>query len=414
MDKKYLYDFYVSQIQDNFMPYWIKFFDNEKGGILNCINNNGDVKLSDNKFTWSQGRYLWVVSKLYELNLDGTFPELNNDVLLDHMNKTYEFIKKYSIYDDHICCYLLDREGRKLIDKKTNRYDASIFADCFVSLGMSEYIRVLKKEEELDVAKSLYKSIIDRIERNDFLTEPYPIPEGYVNHSIPMILLNTTFEYIKMLQKLGINYDEEVKRGNTYVEKILNGFYDNGLIREFISNDENFGKRLLDRHINPGHTLEDLWFLVEFLTEFGDLNKYLNQIILISQKTFNMGWDNEFGGLFRFVDKDGGAPKGVSGGSDYEKLILDTYDMKLWWPHSEILYVFLLLYDLSGNESMLENYKKSYEYVFNTFPNKEIGEWIQIRRRDGSPEEKLVALPVKDPFHIMRNFIKIVELTRGR
>ena len=30
--------------------------------------------------------------------------------------------------------------------------------------------------------------------------------------------------------------------------------------------------------------------------------------------------------------------------------------------------------------------------------------------RDGSPQEKVVALPVKDPFHIMRNMILILEL----
>ena len=33
--------FYVSQIQDNFLPYWLQFVDNEYGGILNCINNKG-------------------------------------------------------------------------------------------------------------------------------------------------------------------------------------------------------------------------------------------------------------------------------------------------------------------------------------------------------------------------------------
>ena len=49
-------------------------------------------------------------------------------------------------------------------------------------------------------------------------------------------------------------------------------------------------------------------------------------------------------------------------------------------------------------------------YVFKVFPNREIGEWMQIRTREGKPINKLVALPVKDPFHIMRDFIKIVEL----
>jgi N-acylglucosamine 2-epimerase len=38
-----------------------------------------------------------------------------------------------------------------------------------------------------------------------------------------------------------------------------------------------------------------------------------------------------------------------------------------------------------------------------------VGEWIQIRNRKGEPEEKVVALPVKDPFHVTRVFIHIIN-----
>ena len=84
--------------------------------------------------------------------------------------------------------------------------------------------------------------------------------------------------------------------------------------------------------------------------------------------------------------------------------------MKLWWPHSEILYLWPYLYSITGDPEFEKLYQQSYDYVFTTFPNQELGEWIQIRQRDGSPQDKLVALPVKDPFHILRNFIKIVAL----
>jgi N-acylglucosamine 2-epimerase len=56
-----------------------------------------------------------------------------------------------------------------------------------------------------------------------------------------------------------------------------------------------------------------------------------------------------------------------------------------------------------------------HEYTFRVFPNPDqgIGEWIQIRDREGAPESKVVALPVKDPFHITRNLILIVDLLQG-
>ena len=194
------------------------------------------------------------------------------------------------------------------------------------------------------------------------------------------------------------------------VHFILDVLYDgDGLIREHLSDDKSY-TRLLDRHINPGHTLEDAWFLLEFLEEYGELDKYLPRIAQIAKRTFHLGWDEKYGGLLRFVDREGGAPRGDCIGTPYEELVKDTWDMKLWWPHSELLYIFSYLYQLTGDEEFEALYQQSADYAFSTFPNKELGEWVQIRQRDGSPQDKLVALPVKDPFHILRDFIKVVEL----
>ncbi len=82
---------------------------------------------------------------------------------------------------------------------------------------------------------------------------------------------------------------------------------------------------------------------------------------------------------------------------------------KLLWVHSESLYSTLLFGD---DPEIAEWYPRVKEYTFKTFPNRENerGEWIQIRARDGAPENRVVALPVKDPFHIMRNLLLIIEL----
>ncbi|MGM9974468.1 MAG: AGE family epimerase/isomerase [Clostridiaceae bacterium] len=410
MNKKELLEFYIGKIQDDFIPYWFKFYDYEKKGILNCISNYGDERLSYNKFTWSQGRYLWVLSRLYDLNKSGIFPNIDNKELLIQMEGTYDFISKNAIYGDNICCFLLDRDGNKLIDEKTKRFDASIFADCFALIGMAQFIKATERMENLPEVEALLNSIIGRIEKGDFLTEPYPIPEGYKVHSIPMIMVNTLYEFIKMKEHFYLPCEKEKEYALSKLRIILDDHYDSGYIREYISTDINYERFMVDRHINPGHTLEDLWFCTEFLKDYGNLQEYLPKIIEIARKSFDIGWDPVYGGLFRYVDKDGGEPKGGFGDSAFEALIRDTWDMKLWWPHSETLYLFLYLYELTGEEDLLERYERAYKYIFDTFPNRELGEWIQIRKRDGSPEEKVVALPVKDPFHILRNFIKIVEL----
>ncbi|MGI5172910.1 AGE family epimerase/isomerase [Treponema sp. OMZ 840] len=402
-------EFYLNQIQNDFFPYWIKFIDNEKGGILNCINNYGDKKISDNKFTWSQGRWLWILCCLYKLVKKNVLPKLNAAQIENWAEKTWRFISTYCIMDDTSCCYLLTRDGVKIKDDNTGRFDASIYADCFALIGIAQYAQTFENEQACKTAQVLYKSIKTRIESHNFLTEPYPIPDGYKIHGIPMILVNTIHEYTSMLQTFNMPVSDEIEFGKKnalfIVEKLMCA---DGYIREFLCSDKKDG--LLDRHINPGHTIEDLWFLLEFFQKIGCTEKYLAQICKTAKRTWHLGWDKEYGGLLRFVDYTGGKPQGTSYGSPYENLILNTWDMKLWWPHSETLFTFILLYKLTGDSEFKEIYETSSDYIFKTFPNKELGEWIQIRSRNGLPEEKLVALPVKDPFHILRNYIKITEL----
>lgn len=411
MNRERMKDFYVDLLQYDFLPYWSQYVDGQYGGILNCINNAGDTLLAEDKFTWSQGRWLWILGRIYELNKKGVFSAVSQPELEGWMKGTWDFIVQHSLYGDSLCCYVLTRDGQKKKDMRTGRYDASIYADCFALIGMSQYVNTMDFADGYPVVEALYHSIVRRVEQDGFLTEPYPVPEGYRIHGIPMILVNTVHEYILMKQRLGMDVSEEIAYARGKLNFILNELYDGyGHIREHKSTPEREAEYLLDRHLNPGHTLEDAWFWVEFLEQFGGLEEYLPRICEIVKSTFQLGWDQEMGGLLRFVDCEGGRPKGVHGDSAYEKLVADTWDMKLWWPHSELLYLFPKLYDVSGDQEFLDCYERSFTYAFTTFPNQKLGEWIQIRRRDGSPEEKLVALPVKDPFHIMRNFIKIVEL----
>ncbi len=412
MNRRRIKEFYIGQLQDNFLPYWSAYVDEQYGGIMNCINNYGDQLLSDDKFTWSQGRWLWVLGSIYILKKEqGIFEDISRETLEKWMKGAWDFITTYSIYDDDRCCYRLTRDGKKKMDEKLGRYDTSIYADCFALIGMSRYIAALEYREGYEKAEALWKSIVRRMEADDFLTEPFTVPGGYRNHAKPMILLVSVHEFIRMKKVLNMDVEEDIAYGRKQAESTLNEFHDGkGHIIESKSTPERAKTHLLDRYINPGHGLEDIWFCIEFLEEFGGLDEYLPEISFIVKTTFNEAWDKEYGGLLRYIDVEGGPPKGVRLGSELEDSIAETWDMKLWWPHSELLYLFVKMYSLTGDEDFVRYYEKSFTYAFTTFPNQKLGEWVQIRKRDGSPEDKVVALPVKDPFHIMRNFIKIVEV----
>ena len=71
-----------------------------------------------------------------------------------------------------------------------------------------------------------------------------------------------------------------------------------------------------------------------------------------------------------------------------------------------------LLHFATGDGELLSMFERVFEYTYKTFPNpdRDVREWIQIRTREGAPQEKVVALPVKDPYHIIRNVVLITEL----
>ena len=96
--------------------------------------------------------------------------------------------------------------------------------------------------------------------------------------------------------------------------------------------------------------------------------------------------------------------------------MLGDWGSKLWWVHSEALYTSLLMYDSTGDPEFLDMFEKIFDYTYKTFPNpdRNIREWIQIRTREGLKQDKVVALPVKDPYHIIRNVIMIIELLEAR
>ena len=59
----------------------------------------------------------------------------------------------------------------------------------------------------------------------------------------------------------------------------------------------------------------------------------------------------------------------------------------------------------------LESYRRVHEWSFAHFPMPE-GEWRQRLDRQGNPVTEVVALPVKDPFHLPRAVILILQLLR--
>jgi len=413
VNKKLLH-FYKRHVTENLLPFWKNALDVRRGGVYTCFNNGGDRLVSNDKYTWSQGRFLWLWSEVARLAAKGKLDE-KQEPYLTHLSKTAAFLEENVFLENGNCAFLLTEEGRKKESIPGEGYDTSLYADCFVALGLGKFAGLTGDIPRFDRTLALYERIRQRIDSGNIRTEPYPVPQGYRAHSIPMIMLNVAQELAAAAGELDHPGEEELLGHSiSYMRDVMDNFYrgeDHGVAEMLPDNPSSEGDTLLSRHRNPGHTIESMWFVIHTARQTGH-SRYLERAVMAIEKAVDIGWDPDYGGLLRFTDREGGKPCGSKGSSAYEQLIADSWDMKLWWPHSEALYATLLGYTQSGNRRLLQHYEKMEGYVFETFPHpdEKIDEWIQIRDRAGKPIDKIAALPVKDPFHILRNMLLIIDL----
>ena len=405
--------FYRRHATEVLIPFWTRAQDRRLGGVYTCFDNSGERLLSKDKYVWSQGRFLWVLSRLSSLCSRGLIAGDAGEHL-DGAGRTARFLERHAILPNGNCAFLLSESGKPMESVAGEGYDTSLFADCFVVLGYAEYARVGGGDRFLANALGLYDRVLDRVERAQIRTEPYPVPQGYRAHSLPMILLNTSQELATAAEELGHRRAGELRdKSSAYASEILDRFCpdEDDIVTELRPESGSSADTLLARHRNPGHSLESMWFVLWETRRRGRADQTRRAANII-RRAVELGWDEEHGGILRFVDRKGGEPKGRSIDDPYERLIRETWDTKLWWPHSEALYATLLAAKVSRETAVRELHEKIHDYTFSTFPHPdpETGEWIQIRDREGKPVEKLVALPVKDPYHVLRNLLLLIEL----
>lgn len=401
-----------AMLTDSILPFWHRTLDAERGGVFNCWNNAGTQLVSRDKFTWSQGRFLWLWSRLAELARRGLIAG-EPEALLGHAAKTAQFLQRHAFLDDGRCALLLSEDGRPREAFADGGLAPSIYADCFVAMGFAEFARASGNAAMFETAWRLARDIERRIGAGQAPTMPEPVPPGFDSHALAMIQLNLAV----VLHEAGVALDDARRemtreRARAGAQRIFEAFLlPGGRLRELRAQAGDDDVTLLGRHFNPGHALECLWLLLT-VARWEQREDWLARAAEAVHFALARGWDDEQGGLLHYVDAEGGEPNGHAGDSYYEAGVRRTWDTKLWWVHSEALYATALGGAATGNDELARWFERVWEYAARVFPHPDpvIGEWIQIRDRRGAPLDRVVALPVKDPYHIARNLIQVLEL----
>jgi N-acylglucosamine 2-epimerase len=373
-DRKKIKDLYRKELFDNVIPFWLKYsLDEEFGGFISQLDREGTPYGKD-KSVWVQGRATWLFSKLYN------HIEKNPDWLYA-ARLGADFIKKFAFDESGRAFFRLNQDG-KPINKPW-----SIFSETFLIIGLAHYAKASGDELSLEQAVKTYwnlVSLLDNPEKigSNTVYENYPVK----GHAIPMIMVATTQELREIVPD--DRYQPVMKK---YLGEILwvHARDDVQALLENVNSDGSMIPGPEGRCVNPGHAIESAWFCLREGQKLKDKN-IIKRALEILDWSLRLGWDEEYGGLFYFVDL---------ANRPLDQL---EWDMKLWWPHTEALYALLLAYELTGDEKYAQWFIKIHEWSFAHFPDKEYGEWYGYLHRDGSISHTLKGNLWKGPFHLPR------------
>lgn len=364
--------------------FWLKNgMDKENGGVYTCLDRKGEVYSTD-KSVWMQGRCAWTFAHLCRLYG-------KRDEWMEASKSCLDFMEKY--------CINLDADGRMYFtvtaEGKPLRQRRYCFSEGFYAIANAEYYGLTGEKVYIDRARKAYELIYKL--NNGLIADPTglgpkTIPETRTGRALadPMIFLNI----ISVLRRVDPEHREEYdKRSAECTETIFKYHYHPELkcTLESVALD---GTPELwytaGRVVNPGHDIECSWFLMEEANYRKDeeIHKTAEQIF---RNAIEAGWDNTYGGLLYFIDCLGKPTEA------YE------HDMKLWWPHDEIMIASLMAYRDTGDEYYADWFFKTLDYCKEHFADPEYGEWYGYLRRDGLPTEPSTkGSTFKGPFHLPR------------
>lgn len=374
---------WVREQLETCVNFWLKNgMDHKYGGVYTCLDRQGKVYSTD-KSVWMQGRCGWIFAWL--CHLYGKRPEW-----MEASKSCLDFMEAHCINREagDRMYFTVTEDGQPL---RQRRY---FFSEAFYAMANAEYYGLTGEQVYLDRAKKAYNLYWDLWHgmKDPTGLGPKTIPDTRTGRAfgLPMIFLNVTSILLRVDPENRELYEQ---RAEGCVEEIFK-YHVHPELKCVLENVGPNGEARLNytegRVVNPGHDIEGVWFLLEHARRTGRTD-----LVAKAEEIFNWamdaGWDKEYGGLLYFVDCLGLPPEA------YE------HDMKLWWPHDEILIASLMLYRDTGKEVYLDWFFKTLDYSKNHLADPKYGEWYGYLRRDGLPTEPACkGSTFKGPFHLPR------------
>ncbi|MDO8588713.1 MAG: AGE family epimerase/isomerase [Armatimonadota bacterium] len=374
---------YRDTLVHDVVPFWQKYaVDPESGAINNCIDDEGRLQSRD-RYIWSQGRALWTFSAL----CNRIEPKSE---WLSVANGLYQYLGANGRDARGRWMYRLDADG-SVLDR-----DISIYVDGFVMNGFGEYYLATGDTTAAALASETFENIRARLKApGSYGVAPYSLGENNKTLGVPMVF---SFFFYNLGKALG--RPDVCEAGYACAKEVLRDFYDpeKDALLELVTVDDASVRTRESGYCVPGHAIEACWFLLSIFEKTGEA-ELIERCCRLITRHIELGWDEEYGGIRLAVDLAGEDPP-------------RDLDIKPWWVQVEALVATAYAYLHTRDKSFLDWHERIRKYAYSRYPTP-AGEWTQWLDRYGRKTES-VALPVKDPFHLPRGLMYLLELFEKR
>ena len=375
----------------NILDYWLKnTIDKENGGFIGEINHQNVINNNSEKGAVLNARILWSFSAAYAVE--------KNPEYLKTAKRAFQYIKDY-FFDNEFggIFWSLQADGKPKDTKN------QIYAIAFVIYGLSEFYKIFKNEDALELAQSLFykielyskdyknKGYLEAFTRDWQEIEDLRLSEKDANEKKTM---NTHLHIVEAYANLYLIWpNPKLKDSIKEILEVIALYFINKYtwhLKLFF--DENWKEK--EDVISYGHDIEAAWLLqwcAEAIEDEVLIKNYQKYAVAFADAT-KEGLDADGGLWYEYEPKE-------------QKLIAEKH----WWPQAELWIGMINAWQLSKNDEFLEITEKNFEFVEKYIIDHKNGEWIWGVYADYSPILKDKAGFWKCPYHNSRACIELIK-----
>ena len=369
---------YKTTLLNNVLPFWqTHSIDADCGGYFTCLSRDGSTYDTD-KFIWLQNRQVWTFAMLCN-QLEAA--PAQKQAWLAVAKGGADFLARHGRDETGNWYFSLTRTGQPLMQPY------NIFSDCFAAMAFSQYALASGNDAAKEIALQAYGNVLRRqANPKGIYNKSYPGTRPLKALAVPMILANLSLEMDWLLE--GDTLETVLEKT---VSEVMNDFLDpeRQLMYEHVAPDGGYVDCYEGRLINPGHGIEAMWFMLAIAQRQND-SKLINQATDVILSILAYAWDEQYGGLYYFMDVQGHPPQQLE------------WDQKLWWVHLETLVALAMAYRLTGRPECWAWYETVHQYAWERFSDPENGEWFGYLNRQGEVLLSLKGGKWKGCFHVPR------------